>query len=514
MNMEIEYFKELFCSLTQISPLTFAVWNDDGLLFSSRRDVTDISIHKQIEDFSINVMREGVFRHASINGQKAVFGVPIRNDEQTIGSLLAYSKDSNKKLIPNEIASTKIPDVNEIKTLLTRLVLIIEDKWKSIQEREQITEELSRSFEDLHLYSQVASQIKTLINSNYLHHNDLVLNILKTMRVDISFVNFFEHEESKIAFNNDNLPIDANNIVESLVKSLVSALSTDNTRQKKNYFIVEDSRTCKIFDKLHFAQFRFLAVKIMHGNKFYGWMGLVSFNLKESFRRSELRLLISMAEQLAMLITNTNLYKQLEEFVVNIIKTMVSAVEAKDKYTKGHSERVSQMCIYMAEYLKMEEVDKKNLEWAAILHDVGKIGVPESILCKEGPLDDYEYGVIKEHPKKGSEILKHISQLSDVISSILHHHERYDGKGYPDGLKGEDIPLNARIIAIVDTYDALTSKRSYRSEATAEKALSIIDEVAGTQLDPNLVSVFKKVHKEMKVLEKAEQHSMKEISRW
>ena len=166
--MEIEIFKELFCSLTQISPLNFEVWNDDGLVFSSRHDVTDISIYKQIEDFSTYVMSEGVFHHTSINGQKAVFGVPIRNDEQTIGSLLAYSKNSNKKLIPNEIASTKISDVKEIKTLLTRLVLIIEDKWKGEQERDKITEELGRSFEDLHLYSNVANQIKTLTFSNQL----------------------------------------------------------------------------------------------------------------------------------------------------------------------------------------------------------------------------------------------------------------------------------------------------------------------------------------------------------
>ena len=190
---------------------------------------------------------------------------------------------------------------------------------------------------------------------------------------------------------------------------------------------------------------------------------------------------------------------------------MVCAVEAKDVYTKGHSERVSQICSYMAERLGLKEEDQKNLKWAAILHDVGKIGVPESILCKPGALDDDEYDLIKQHPTKGCEILKHIEQLGDIIPAILHHHERYDGNGYPDGLKGEEIPFFARIIAVVDTYDAITSKRSYRQESNDEKALSIIDEVAGTQLDPHMVAIFKEVHMNKIVVEKAKQNYMVEI---
>ncbi len=133
---------------------------------------------------------------------------------------------------------------------------------------------------------------------------------------------------------------------------------------------------------------------------------------------------------------------------------------------------------------------------------------------KEGPLDDEEYRIIKEHPKRGFEILKHINQLGEITSSILHHHERYDGRGYPDGLKGDEIPLHARIIAIVDTFDAITSKRPYRSARNMEKALSIIEEVAGSQLDPNLVRVFKKIYKEKLVLKRDEQISREEISEW
>lgn len=510
--MKIEIFKELFCSLSQISSLNFEVWNDEGLVFSSRSEVADTPIYKQIEDFSTFVMREGIFQHTSINCEKELFGVPIRNAEQIIGSLITYSKSSNKKLIPGEIASLKKSDVEDIKTLLTRLVLILEDKWKCEQERDNIAEELTQSFEDLHLYSSVANQIKTITFSDQMH-NDLVLDMLSTMRVDISFVNLFEKNENKISFKNENMSIETINKMEIFVEKLLNIISIDKKNQKKRYYIVEDSRTNAKFSELYNDEYRFLAVKIMHEDKLYGWMGLVSFNLKETFRRSELRLLISIADQLAMAIVNTNLYYELETFVINLIKSMVIAVEAKDVYTRGHSERVSQICSYMADHLGLEDKVQKNLKWAAILHDVGKIAVPESILCKEGPLTDDEYDIIKQHSKKGSEILNHIVQLRDVIPGILHHHERYDGNGYPDGLKGDEIPYIARIIAVVDTYDAITSKRPYRSKNNSEKALLIIEEVAGTQLDPYLVSIFKELLMNKTILEEVEQGFAAEMSR-
>jgi HD-GYP domain-containing protein (c-di-GMP phosphodiesterase class II) len=227
-----------------------------------------------------------------------------------------------------------------------------------------------------------------------------------------------------------------------------------------------------------------------HNDNVYGWLGLVSFNLKEIFRRSELRLLSSMAEQLAVVMANTDLYQDLERFVINVVKSLVYAIEAKDVYTRGHSERVNRYTMLMAEHLQLDEEQKKVLYWASILHDVGKIGIPEAILNKPGPLNDDEYRVIKSHPEKGYDILQPLEQLASSLPGILHHHERYDGGGYPHGVKGEEIPLLARIIAVADTFDAITSDRAYRKGKTAKEALTIIEKVAGTQLDPHLVEVF------------------------
>jgi HD-GYP domain-containing protein (c-di-GMP phosphodiesterase class II) len=213
-----------------------------------------------------------------------------------------------------------------------------------------------------------------------------------------------------------------------------------------------------------------------------------------------LRLLISIAEQVAVVISNTDLYNDLERFVFNVVKSLVYAIEAKDVYTRGHSERVSRYCLLMAEHLQLEENQKNHLHWASILHDIGKIGIPESILTKPDRLTDEEYRTIRDHPEKGHTILKPLDQLSASLPSILHHHERYDGTGYPRRLKGEEIPLLARVIAVADTFDAITSDRAYRPARTPQEALAIIKEVAGSQLDPALVDIFREVYSKIDLI--------------
>ena len=141
----------------------------------------------------------------------------------------------------------------------------------------------------------------------------------------------------------------------------------------------------------------------------------------------------------------------------------------------------------------MDPKDKENLHWASILHDVGKIGIPEVILNKPEFLDAEEYGLVKNHPQKGSEILRPIEQLADSLPGVLYHHEWLNGNGYPKGLKGDEIPLMARIIAIADTFDALTTDRAYRNANDSQKALSIMEKVAGSQLDSRLFDIFKEV---------------------
>jgi len=148
----------------------------------------------------------------------------------------------------------------------------------------------------------------------------------------------------------------------------------------------------------------------------------------------------------------------------------------------------------MAEEMGMDEKTKDTLNWASILHDIGKIGIPEEILNKPGDVTDAEYDIIKSHPEKGRNILEPLKPLAASVPGIFHHHERCDGKGYPYGLKGEDIPLEALIIAVADTFDAVNSSRAYRPAKTPKDALDVLEAAAGQQLDAALVEIFKKVY--------------------
>lgn len=173
-----------------------------------------------------------------------------------------------------------------------------------------------------------------------------------------------------------------------------------------------------------------------------------------------------------------------------VVDALLAALESKDRYLNGHSSRVAEFATGLAAKLGFERKQLDVVEYAAKLHDVGKIGIHEDILNKEGKLSDEEYTVMKAHPVYSRDILEPIQFLQPCLGGVLHHHERIDGRGYPHGLSGDEIPVVARIISVVDSFDAMTSTRSYRPALSVPKVLSILDEVRGTQLDDDFVRVF------------------------
>jgi len=183
--------------------------------------------------------------------------------------------------------------------------------------------------------------------------------------------------------------------------------------------------------------------------------------------------------------------KDLKELFYTTIKSIASALDAKDTYTHGHSLRVTLYSLILAKYMdNITEKFLEELETAGLLHDIGKIGIAEGILCKPGKLSDEEYEIIKSHPQKGKKLLNNIKKLNSVSEWLNSHHERWDGNGYPNRLQGEEIPISARIIAIADTYDAMTSTRSYRVALTHEVAIEEIKRCSGTQFDAKLAQMF------------------------
>ncbi len=185
---------------------------------------------------------------------------------------------------------------------------------------------------------------------------------------------------------------------------------------------------------------------------------------------------------------NTN--KKLEKAYLESIETLRYTVEAKDRYTRGHSDRVSAFSVLIGEKVNLSEQELQTLRIGGLFHDIGKIGVPDLIIQKEGKLTDEEYAEIKKHPSIGVHILSNASIFKDIIPIVEHHHERYDGTGYPSGLKGEDIPYFARIAAIADSFDAMTSKRSYRDSLPLDVVKNEFKKNRGTQFDPELDDLF------------------------
>ena len=182
--------------------------------------------------------------------------------------------------------------------------------------------------------------------------------------------------------------------------------------------------------------------------------------------------------------------RALRELLLGAVGALVSAIEAKDGYTAGHSQRVAEMACAIARDTGWDFADVEQLRLGALLHDIGKIGISQDILNKPGRLDEAEWELIRQHPVIGARILSTIPGCEDLLRSVLHHHEYYDGSGYPSGIAGEDIPLGARIVAVADVYDALTSKRSYRDAYPVAKALAIMDESSGTMLDSEILAAF------------------------
>ena len=183
-------------------------------------------------------------------------------------------------------------------------------------------------------------------------------------------------------------------------------------------------------------------------------------------------------------------YDKLERAYLESIETLRYTVEAKDTYTRGHSDRVSAYSVLIGEKVGLSDEDLKTLKIGGLFHDIGKIGVPDAILQKNSKLTDDEYSEIKNHPSIGAHILSTATIFKDIIPVVKHHHEKYDGTGYPGRLKGEEIPYLARIAAIADSFDAMTSRRTYRDSLPIETVINEFERCKGTQFDPELTDIF------------------------
>ncbi|MBI3557062.1 MAG: HD domain-containing protein, partial [Deltaproteobacteria bacterium] len=210
------------------------------------------------------------------------------------------------------------------------------------------------------------------------------------------------------------------------------------------------------------------------------------------FESEDVGLLETLSYQVAIAIENAMLYTKLKDTFLQTASAMAGAIEAKDRYTGGHTKRVLHYSMAIADYVNLSVTERENLRLAAILHDIGKIGIDDKVLKKQYALNDDEYEIMKKHPAIGHEILSQVDGLKDIVDAMRYHHERPDGKGYPYGLSGDQIPKIASIISVADTYDAMVSTRPYRKGLDPQIAFGEIVKYRGSQFDAEIVDAFVK----------------------
>ena len=247
-------------------------------------------------------------------------------------------------------------------------------------------------------------------------------------------------------------------------------------------------------EKTEFKTGNIICVPVKVKEKTIGVLEAVNNKEREGFDEEDLSLFTSLADQVAIALDNARLYQELEEMFFQTAESLADAIEKRDHYTGGHTKRVTTYCLGTAKYLPLKPVELKWLKISAVLHDIGKIGIDDQILRKPDRLNPEEFNQIKRHANMGAEIIDHIKQLKNIIPGVKYHHEQLDGTGYPEGLKGEKIPIIAKIVAVADTFDAMTTDRPYRKEMSIELAIKELRRISGTQLDQNVVEAFIKAY--------------------
>jgi hypothetical protein len=359
---------------------------------------------------------------------------------------------------------------------------------RTARELEQMTEELGECYEELHLVYALDAHISGRTGQNDDELRALLGSVAEHMRADVAI---FVQPAEKLCVHAQVLSKDIPNLDLVLVETRGDLFRfVQSGKETVVLNELDDPRRPFVFTDM---PYRVLASPVRTGPKIDGMVVLLNHMHKPPFANSDRRLLEILANQLSSLARSFLLVRNMSRFTEQLAAAMVEAVEAKDPYTRGHSERVHFLSMEIGKAMNLSPDDLQDLHWGSLLHDVGKIGIPDAVLSKPSRLTKDEYTFIMVHPERSYEILRSVEHLQTAMLGARHHQEMWDGSGYPHQLKGERIPLLARIIAVADTYDSITSSRAYRAGRSHEIAMREIERVSGLQLDPSIVAVFTQI---------------------
>ncbi len=380
-----------------------------------------------------------------------------------------------------------------IKLLLENFTKNLSDNCKNQKQIELVSGELAQTYEELMLLYKMSSSMKvTRSDSSYLQIACDNLTELVDVEGIAVFVEKIVGQAKKLVLiaGAGLLAIDYRDEtdLEVLYERIQSEIKT-------GFDVLLDSEVDSPFKYQWSSRVKnIIAVPLYRNDKVMGMMVATNRIDKPDFDSIDAKLFNSVANECAVFIENNSLFSDLKELFIGALKALTNSIDAKDQYTRGHSERVAFISRWIAEhyamYHTMEPEDIQKIYLAGLLHDIGKIGIAESVLGKEGKLTEREYAQIKTHPVIGAGILSDIKQMGDVVPGVLCHHERVDGKGYPNGISDEHIPLAGKIVMVADTFDAMTSRRTYRNAMTIQDAINEIRNGLGEQFDREIGNIF------------------------
>ena len=378
--------------------------------------------------------------------------------------------------------------IDQLAEALDDLAAGIADEYKAKADLELMTEELGERYEELHLIYAVDEHVSTHAGEHEQVFQSLLQSACEFLDVDVAA---FVQPSKGICLHATALSKEIHNLDLVLVEmrgDLFRFVSASGETLVLN--ATDDPRRAYIFTGM---PYKVISCPVRVEGRIDGLVVMLNHLHKTDFTNSDRRLGEVLANHLSSLSNTFLLMNRMSEFNQQMAMTLIEIVEAKDPYTRGHSERVHCISMEIGRAMNLPADELDDLHWGSLLHDIGKIGIPDAILSKPTPLTKDEYAFIKVHSERSYEILRHIKHLENSLLGARHHHEMYDGKGYPHGLKGERIPLQGRIIAVADTYDSITSSRAYRAGRSHDLAMKELERVAGTQLDGRIVDVFKQV---------------------
>lgn len=344
-------------------------------------------------------------------------------------------------------------------------------------ELRQLAAQLSRNYEEITLLHQLnrASQV----SQGTRELQDLTLSLLAEI-LPVRQIAFVDARKETLSSVGESI------LLPQQCRDLIEALDARNARD-----VVVENHVLRRGWPAELTQVeRLICVPVAEGKELFGWLLALGTTNGLELGSVEASLITAVAAILATHQTNVRLYGNIKELFLGVVRALSSAIDAKDPYTCGHSERVARLARGLAQELGLPEDDRNRIYLSGLLHDVGKIGIRDSVLRKPGRLSAEERSHIQEHPKIGFDILSGVRQLRPVLAGVRSHHENMDGTGYPDGLKGDDIPLMARIVAVADAYDAMNSDRPYRQGMDRDQIERIFRQGAGKQWDQRVVEAL------------------------